>query len=92
MIVTKFTFTLFIYLEFILFSIWFSVLKRCYNGWKCIVYDNFDNDVFAKPLNNLKVMPVNIGSFRKNTNLSIANIHNVKRDIDIIIMSEMWIF
>lgn len=37
-------------------------------------------------------MPVNIGSLRKNINLFIANIHNVKRDIDIITMSEMWIF
>lgn len=37
-------------------------------------------------------MPVNIRSLRKNINLFIANIHNVKRDIDIIIMSEMWIF
>lgn len=39
--------------------------------------DNFDNDVFAKPSNNLKVMPVNIRSLRKNINLFIANIHNV---------------
>lgn len=37
-------------------------------------------------------MPVNIRSLRKNINLFIANIvHNVKRGIDIIIMSEMWI-
>lgn len=37
-------------------------------------------------------MPVNIRSLRKNINLFIANKHNVKRRIDIIIMSEMWIF
>lgn len=39
-------------------------------------------------------MPVNIRSLRKNINLFIANIHDVKRDrpINNIIMSEMWIF
>lgn len=57
-----------------------------------LIYDSLDKNFFVSPITKFSCIHLNIRSLRQNFNLFVANLSQLNYEIDIIVLTEIWIF
>lgn len=58
----------------------------------CLITDKIDSSFFSSKESSLNFIYLNVRSLRRNFDLFLANIHSLDCKVDLIILSETWIF
>lgn len=57
-----------------------------------VIYDSLDKNFFVSPKTKFSCIHLNIRSLRQNSNLFVANLSQLSYEIDIIVITVIWIF